>query len=173
MTSEKQTKRGEDKQNQFILESCDLFINCHNRKKDGLFTVFFRMKGNIELLQIIGNNLIEHPLRTDSLCYIHKMQFYVAIKKSGDTCAIVEWTRRYVIKWKRKGVDEYIVCAHLQNVSVHKAWYFWKGAAVIGNSDHFWEGNLKSGGWCRDYFSLSIYLYCSNVLPCACISSSN
>lgn len=79
------------------------------------------MKENIELLQIIGNNLIEHPLRADSLCDIHIMQFYVAIKKSGDTCAIVEWTLRYVIKWKRQGVDEYIVCSHLQNVSIHKA----------------------------------------------------
>lgn len=43
-----------------MLESCDLFINCHSGKNYCLFPVLFSMKENIELPQIIGNNLIEH-----------------------------------------------------------------------------------------------------------------
>lgn len=57
----KQTKRRENKQNQFILESCDLLINCHSIMKYCLFIVLFSIKDNIEVLQVTGNNLIEHP----------------------------------------------------------------------------------------------------------------
>lgn len=71
------------------------------------------MKENIELLQIIGDSLTEHTERIDSLCYIHVIKSYTAIKQDRDICVLMEWSLRYVITWKSVGVDEYIMYSHL------------------------------------------------------------